>query len=226
MARYTVRRLGCFGYFLPRAIAFVVRQFHQSRSIILKSLRLVQHLPIPIQAQIRQIGNLPGRRLCRRPPSINVLHPEIEGSTSCSSEQPGQHRRTEVPEVKVPAGTGRIPARTYKICHGIYPNYPPAVGPGRAPVVPVAAAHLISLVFFLGRSTPPRIRRKIPAASQRPCLSSMQPNLPEPSNPSGCWIADSSLANFLGFWPKTAQARGAAPRNRAYQTCSRAPDRP
>ena len=50
VARYTVRRLGCFGYFSPRAVAFIVRQFHQSRSIILKSLRLVQHLPIPIQA--------------------------------------------------------------------------------------------------------------------------------------------------------------------------------
>ena len=48
----------------------------------------------------------------------------------------------------------------------------------------------------------------------------MKPNLPEPSNPSGCWITDSPLARFLGFWPKTAQARGPTPENRAYQTCS------
>ena len=91
---------------------------------------------------------------------------------------------------------------------------------------PKSAAHLISLVFFLSRPTPPRIRRKIPTASQKPCLSSMQPNLPEPSNPSGCWITDSSLARFLGFWPKTAQTRGPTSGNRAYQTCSRTPDRP
>ena len=31
---------------------------------------------------------------------------------------------------------------------------------------------------------------------------------PSPSNPSGCWITDPSLARFLGFWPKTAQAQG------------------
>ena len=61
---------------------------------------------------------------------------------------------------------------------------------------------MISLVFFLGRSTPPRIRRKIPAASQRPCLSSMQPNLLEPSNPSGCWIADSPSPTSSDFGPK------------------------
>lgn len=57
-------------------------------------------------------------------------------------------------------------------------------------------------------------------------LIKYEAKFPYPSNPSGYWIADSSLANFLGFWPKTAQARGPTPGNRAYQTCSRTPDRP
>ena len=43
---------------------------------------------------------------------------------------------------------------------------------------PKAAAHLLSSVFFLSLPTPPRIRRKIPAADRRPCLASMKPNSP------------------------------------------------
>ena len=43
---------------------------------------------------------------------------------------------------------------------------------------PKAAAYLLNSVFFLSRLTPPRIRRKIPAADQRPCLASMKPNSP------------------------------------------------
>lgn len=42
-------------------------------------------------------------------------------------------------------------------------------------------------------------------------LSKYAAKSPSPSNPSGCWIADSSLARFLGFWPKTAQAQGPHP---------------
>ena len=57
-------------------------------------------------------------------------------------------------------------------------------------------------------------------------LSKYEAKFSSPSNPSGCWITDSSLARFLGYWPKTAQARGPTPGNRAYQTCSRTPDRP
>ena len=158
--------------------------------------------------------------------------------------------------MKVPTGTGRIPARTYKICHGIYPNYPPPVGPGWAPVAPVAvpmavapcgvapppcrrrsaphhpatapkaAAHLISSVFFPSRPTPPRIRRKIPAANQRPCLSSMKPNSPTPPTPQATGSQTPLSLTSSDFAPKQARARGPTPGNRAYQTCSHTPNRP
>lgn len=57
-------------------------------------------------------------------------------------------------------------------------------------------------------------------------LIKYEAKFPYPSNPSGYWIADSPLARFLEYWPKTAQARGPTPGNRAYQTCSHTPNRP
>ena len=150
--------------------------------------------------------------------------------------------------MKVPAGTGRIPARTYKICHGIYPNYPPAVGPGLAPVVPRGrggsalrwrtpcaipphpGAQDGSTFDKLGLSPEPA--HTAPNPQENSChrpktmLIKYEAKFSSPSNPSGCWIADSPLANFLGYWPKTAQARGPTPGNRAYQTCSCTPNRP
>ena len=70
---------------------------------------------------------------------------------------------------------------------------------------------MISLVFFLSRPTPPRIRRKIPAADQRSCLASMKPNLPSPSNPSGCWITDSPSPDSSDFGPKQPKPEGPHP---------------
>ena len=91
---------------------------------------------------------------------------------------------------------------------------------------PEAAAHLLSSVFSRSRPTPPRIRRKIPAANQRPCLSSMKPNSPTPPIPQATGSRTPLSLTSSDFAPKQAQARGPTPGNRAYQTCSCTPDRP
>ena len=98
--------------------------------------------------------------------------------------------------------------------------------PHHPATAPKAAAHLISSVFFPSRPTPPRIRRKIPAANQRPCLSSMKPNSPAPPIPQATGSRTPLSLTSSDFAPKQAQARGPTPGNRAYQTCSRTPDRP
>ena len=113
---------------------------------------------------------------------------------------------------------------------------PPAAPPLRAvpsrrasphPIpAPEAAAHLLSLVFPRNRPTPPQIRRKIPATNQRPCLSSMKPNSPAPPIPQATGSRTPLSLTSSDFAPKQAQARGPTPGNRAYQTCSRTPDRP
>ena len=101
---------------------------------------------------------------------------------------------------------------------------PPYITPPRP--APEAAAYLLSSVFSRSRPTPPRIRRKIPAANQRPCLSSMKPNSPAPPIPQATGSRTPLSLTSSDFAPKQAQARGPTPGNRAYQTCSRTPDRP
>ena len=91
---------------------------------------------------------------------------------------------------------------------------------------PETAAHLLSSVFSRSRPTPPRIRRKIPAANQRPCLSSMKPNSPTPPTPQATGSQTPLSLTSSDFAPKQAQARGPTPGNRAYQTCSHTPNRP
>lgn len=91
---------------------------------------------------------------------------------------------------------------------------------------PETAAHLLSSVFSQSRPTPPRIRRKIPAANQRPCLSSMKPNSPTPPTPQATGSQTPLSLTSSDFAPKQAQARGPTPGNRAYQTCSHTPNRP
>lgn len=105
-----------------------------------------------------------------------------------------------------------------------YAGAPPA--PYHPAPAPKTAAHLISLVFLLSRPTPPRIRRKIPAANQRPCLSSMKPNSPTPPTPQATGSQTPLSLTSSDFAPKQAQARGPTPGNRAYQTCSHTPNRP
>ena len=85
---------------------------------------------------------------------------------------------------------------------------------------------MLSSVFSRSRPTPLRIRRKIPAANQRPCLSSMKPNSPAPPIPQATGSQTPLSLTSSDFAPKQAQARGPTPGNRAYQTCSRTPDRP
>lgn len=91
---------------------------------------------------------------------------------------------------------------------------------------PETAAHLLSSVFSRSQPTPPRIRRKIPAANQRPCLSSMKPNSPTPPTPQATGSQTPLSLTSSDFAPKQAQARGPTPGNRAYQTCSHTPNRP
>lgn len=105
-----------------------------------------------------------------------------------------------------------------------YAGAPPA--PYHPAPAPKTATHLISLVFLLSRPTPPRIRRKIPAANQRPCLSSMKPNSPTPPTPQATGSQTPLSLTSSDFAPKQAQARGPTPGNRAYQTCSHTPNRP
>ena len=86
---------------------------------------------------------------------------------------------------------------------------PPA--PYHPAPAPKTAAHLISLVFLLSRPTPPRIRRKIPATDQRPCLSSMKPNSPAPPIPQAAGSRTPLSPTSSDIGPKQPKPEGPHP---------------
>ena len=77
---------------------------------------------------------------------------------------------------------------------------------------PKAATHLLSSVFFLSRPTPPRIRRKIPAADQRPCLASMKPNSPALPIPQVAGSRTPPSPDSSDFGPKQPKPEGPHPK--------------
>ena len=83
-----------------------------------------------------------------------------------------------------------------------------AIPPAPAPKV---AAYLLSSVFFLSRLTPPRIRRKIPAADQRPCLASMKPNSPAPPIPQTAGSPTPLSPDSSDIGPKQPKPEGPHP---------------
>ena len=86
---------------------------------------------------------------------------------------------------------------------------PPYITPPRP--APEAAAYLLSSVFSRSRPTPPRIRRKIPAANQRPCLSSMKPNSPTPPIPQATGSRTPLSLTSSDFGPKQPKPEGPHP---------------
>lgn len=89
-----------------------VAQVVEDGTVCLEPVGLVDDGRVPVEAQGREIGQLPGIRTLDG--SVEILHPDQELSAGGPREEPGEHGGPQIADVEVSGGGGRVPARSLR----------------------------------------------------------------------------------------------------------------
>ena len=96
LPRNCMRCAGGFLDVLARAVALVGGQLCQGFLVGGVAILLVDNLPVPVQAQGREILQLTPSRFARGTLRINVFHANEEAPSATARIEPGEERRTKV----------------------------------------------------------------------------------------------------------------------------------
>ncbi len=107
-------RYSCFGDLAAGAVARVGQsgrgQNVDGGAVAVEPLRLEHDFTVPVESERGQVVQLTLCVVRAGGHAVQVLHPHHEGAAGRAREQPGQQGRSQVPEVKVPRGAGRVPS--------------------------------------------------------------------------------------------------------------------